>query len=137
MRKGYTHAKDAPCPLAVHDFPQGRFGTCCSLNAEPARSHLIAFDEWQIAERFCYSLSAERALVLADDLRRTAERLEAKYRDVRPLPEGARYIGYWHKSKTERIWRRRSTFSEALAAIREAATWLELVAHLGCGVLPR
>lgn len=32
------------------------------------------------------------------------------------------------------MWKRRTTFSEAMATIREAAAWLEQVANLGYSV---
>lgn len=81
-----------------------------------------------------YPMTDEQALLFAEDLRRAMDRLEARYHDVLCKPEGASNNVYWHKSKTELVWKRRSTFEEAVAAVRQAATWFELVGRLGYGV---
>lgn len=134
VRKGYTHPKQATCPFAVHDFPMTRFGTCCSFKMDAAQSHLYIFGEDVLAERMDYSMTAEQALYFAEDLRRTMGRLEARYQGAACKPEGGWYVRYWHKNKTEKVYKRRSTFEDAVAAIGQAATWYELVGRLGYGV---
>lgn len=137
LRKGYTHAKEAPCPFAAYDFPQRRFGTCCSIKSGIAQSHLYALNEDFLAARFDYPMTAEQAAAFAQALRQAMDRLEEQYPRGQAVPEGAGQLGYWHKNRTEYVFRRRSAFAEAVAAVREAATWLELVAGLAFGVSPR
>lgn len=134
VRKGYTHPKQTTCPFAVYDFPMTRFGTCCSFKMDAAQSHLYIFGEDVLAERMDYSMTAEQALYFAEDLRRTMGRLEARYQGAACKPEGGWHVRYWHKNKTEKVYKRRSTFEDAVAAIGQAATWYELVGRLGYGV---
>lgn len=134
MRKGYTHPKDAPCPFAVHDFPVTRWGTCCSLKVSVATWYLYDLGEDVLAEHIDDPMTAERALICAEDLRRAMDRLVARYQGVQPKPGTGWNVAYWHRDKTELVWKRRSTLEEAVAAIRQAATWFELVGRLGYGV---
>lgn len=134
VRKGYTHPKNELCPFWGSDLPKTRYGTCCSFKTSSVQWHLYVFGEDVLAEHMDHSMTAEQALFFADDLRRAAYRLEVRYRDEPYKPEGARNVMYWHKNKTELVWKRRSTFAEAVAAIRQAAIWFELVGRLGYGV---
>lgn len=132
--KGFTHPKQAPCPFSVQDFPKKRFGTCCSLQSSIAYWHLIAFGEDLLAARLDCPMTVEQASAFAETLRQAMNRLEERYGDGHPKPEGARNLTYWRKNRTEFVWHRRSTFEEAVAAVRLAAAWFELVSRRGYGV---
>lgn len=79
-------------------------------------------------------MEPEEACDFAKHLSAAADRLEAKYGSRKRKPNGARWFGTWSKKRKRWGSGQHSTFEEAIASIREAASWYEKVGHMGCSV---
>jgi len=133
-RDGCTHEKDEACPFKADNPPKGMIATCCSLRGNMAARELEALGERALEARMYSDMTAEEALNFAEELRREADRLEAKHQHDAERPKGAGWNGIWNESTKTCEWQSRSTFEKALAEIRLAARWYEKVGSLGYGV---
>lgn len=131
---GLTHPEKASCPFQKDDFPLGIFGGCCWLRGQVAERELEALGEDSLRERMFEDMTAEEALDFAKELREAADRVEVEYAGREDKPRGAGWNGRRDPDKREWVWETYSTFEDALARIREAASWYEKVGRLGFGV---
>ena len=131
---GRTHKEHALCPFKSDQFPQGKLSTCCSLRGENAVDELDALSALVYDPMFKF-MTARQALTFAKKLEKTADDLEKKHAGRRK-PHGAGHDGRWDAARKRWVWKRYSTFAQALAAIRRTAFWYRKVASLGFDVEP-
>lgn len=132
--KPFTHKPDTPCPFRDIDQPLGIFGTCCWLRGKVAARELEALGRTALADRMFEDMTPEEARAFGAELKAEADALEKEHTDPDRRPKGAGWNGVWDKTAKTWVWEDYSTFEEALAAIRTAAAWYEMVARLNLGV---
>ena len=132
---GRTHKEHALCPFKSDQFPQGKLSTCCSLRGEDAVDELDALGAL-VYDRMFKFMTAGQALRFADKLEETADDLERKYAGRRK-PHGAGHDGRWDAARKRWVWKRYSTFAQALATIRWTVFWYRKVASFGFDVEPK
>lgn len=134
IERGLTHLPDAPCPFIGDELPKGFFGTCCWLRGKVAARELDALGLTDLANELYADMTAEEAIPFAQKLRNAADELERQHASDDPKPKGAGWNGTWNEKKKQTVWRKYSTFEEAIARVRDAAVWYEKVGRLGFGV---
>ena len=131
---GFTHRKDKPCPFDGDALPKGIFGSCCWLRGKEAARELEALGESSIADRLYEDMTAEEARDFATELHATADRLTEQHAKEDTKPRGAGWNGVYDLTTKETAWENYSTFEEAIAAVRTAASWYAKVSERGFGV---
>lgn len=131
---GLTHPRTAPCPFAEDNLPSGIFGDCCWLRGKAAAHVLDALGEIGLAERMYEDMPCEDAIAFAKTLRDASDRLERQAQRTGKKPRGAGWNGIWDEKTKDIVWQTYSTFEDALAEIRKAASWYEKVGRMGFGV---
>lgn len=130
---GMTHATGTPCPFAPGAFPTTPTGTCCSFDGQVLIDNLRAFGETQPAD-VIYDVAAEGALLVANLFRMTASGIERRYRGMEGSMPGTSMDGMLNFSTGEFTPWPKVPIEEAIASIRKAAVWYEVVGRLGFDV---
>ncbi len=131
---GMAHPNDTPCPFADDKRPVGYINTCCSFNTAQVVESLLDFGKLGLAKLLTEDLSVSSTLVVAGELRRSAEWANGRYEEPTDEPDTSETGGFTNLATGEFIPRVRFEFDEALALIRQAADWYEKVGKLGFGV---
>jgi hypothetical protein len=131
---GMAHPNDTPCPFANDDLPCGYINTCCSFNTEGVVETLRAFGKLGLVKFLTEDLNIDSVLVVAKELRRSADWMESRYEKPILRPDGSHVGGFTNLVTGEFNPRLRSAFEAEVASIRKAADWYEKVGKLGFGV---
>lgn len=132
--EGLTDRNTEPCPFTSERPPRSASRACCAIDAGEAVISLRAFKYERLANELFLEKTHLEAEELADELRRFAERTvsDTTGTDGTLLTHA---VENWER--TRRLSARIPTFVNAIGAIREVSTWLEIAGASGFGVEPR
>ena len=135
--RGYTHRLDEACPFLGDDFVRGHFGECCWLRGKVTSYELLRIrNGTSLAGRMHLDMTAEEALVFAEELRRFADEWDELYKPGIAKPRDCKWneVTIDASGKFRLVEVPSYTFRGQLATIRNTADWYEKTSQLGFGV---